>query len=84
MKGQHIRQAGLAALVALSATSLTAGENAGWVLNKDKSVLAGDVSACQHCVGVSPANAGVILASTGVAPKTAEGALRRSRLHHQG
>ena len=76
MKGQHIRQAGLAALVALSATSLTAGENAGWVLNKDKSVLAGDVSACQHCVGVSPANAGVILASTGVAPKTAEGALR--------
>ena len=45
MKGQHIRQAGLAALVALSATSLTAGENAGWVLNKDKSVLAGAVSA---------------------------------------
>jgi hypothetical protein len=76
MKGQQIRRAGAAALLALSAGSLTAGDTAGWVLNKDKSVLAGDVSACRHCVGVSPANAGVILASTGVAPKTGEGALR--------
>lgn len=76
MKGHHIRQAAVAALVALSAGLLTAGETAGWVLNKDKSVLAGDVAACRHCVGMAPANAGVILASTGVAPKTAEGALR--------
>ena len=69
MKGQ-LHRMGLSALLCAAATGAHAQEPTGWALNHDKSELA-----VRTAMGAPALPTGVVLASTGVAPRGLERAL---------
>lgn len=68
----------LALVTVVSALTLPAAlaEGTGWVLNLDKSALVDNGHQVGDALGSVPAKAGLMLASTGVAPRGHEGALK--------
>jgi hypothetical protein len=75
MKGQTALAMLAAAGLFLLAPPTIAQEPAGWVLNLQKSALAGNRAELRAALGSIPAPTGLMLASTGVAPRGHEGAL---------
>ncbi|MBU6379421.1 MAG: hypothetical protein KJS95_12945 [Gammaproteobacteria bacterium] len=75
MKGQKWLAGWVAVGFGALASVAGAQEPAGWVLNVEKSAFADNRQELRSALGSIPAQAGLMLASTGVAPRGHEGAL---------
>lgn len=75
MKGQ-MRFLALGAILVTLTIPAALAEGTGWVLNLEKSALVDDGHQVGDALGPVPAKAGLMLASTGVAPRGHEGALK--------
>ena len=76
MRSTGTSKAALAAILGCMALQASAAGPDGWTLDLADSSLVGNPAGCEQCVRASPETVKLIMASTGVAPRGDEQALR--------